>query len=77
MAIIETDVTSDRTIEQIPIGHIPTDLQPGTLPKKMRAWVIRREREGEPLKAFDRESQMRASLGGNNGVNLVDDHDFH
>ena len=55
MAIAETDVNSDRTIEQIPLGQVPTDLQPGTLPKKMRAWVIRRDREGEPLQAFQQE----------------------
>src|SRR3979411_2103152 len=55
MAIAETDVTSDRSIEQIPIGQVPADLQPGSLPKRMRAWVIRREREGEPLQAFQQE----------------------
>src|SRR3979411_2114741 len=55
MAIAETDVTSDRSIEQIPIGQVPSELQPGSLPRKMRAWVIRREREGEPLQAFQQE----------------------
>src|ERR1700682_399912 len=55
MAIAETDVTSDRSIEQIPIGQVPSELQPGSLPRKMRAWVIRREREGEPLEAFQQE----------------------
>ena len=55
MAIAETGVNSDRSIEQIPLGQVPTDLQPGSLPKKMRAWVIRRDREGEPLQAFQQE----------------------
>ena len=49
MAIAETQMTSDRTVEQIPIGQIPDELEPGTLHSKMRAWVIRREREGEPI----------------------------
>ncbi|MHB8510338.1 MAG: crotonyl-CoA carboxylase/reductase [Candidatus Dormibacteria bacterium] len=39
----------------MPLGQVPTDLAPGTLPKKMRAWVIRKEREGEPLSAFREE----------------------
>ncbi|HEV1997773.1 MAG TPA: crotonyl-CoA carboxylase/reductase, partial [Candidatus Dormibacteraeota bacterium] len=55
MAIAETGVNSDRSIEQIPLGQVPTDLQPGSLPKKMRAWVIRRDREGEPRRAFQQE----------------------
>lgn len=55
MATPETDVTTDRTIEEIPLGHIPEDLQPGDLPRKMRAWVIRRDREGEPIHAFQQE----------------------
>ena len=29
--------------------------EPGTLPEKMVAWVIREEREGEPLEAFQLE----------------------
>jgi crotonyl-CoA carboxylase/reductase len=45
----------DRSIEQIPIGEVPKDLQLGMLPKKMRAWVIRRDREGEPITAFQQE----------------------
>jgi len=55
MAIAETGVNSDRSIEQIPLGQVPTDLQPGSLPKKMRAWVIRRDREGEPRERPERE----------------------
>jgi crotonyl-CoA carboxylase/reductase len=31
------------------------DTEPGTLPEKMTAWVIRQEREGEPLDAFQLE----------------------
>ena len=65
MAIVETDVTSDRTIEQIPIGQVPTDLQPGTLPRKMRAWVIRRDREGraKPLKSLGRSDDLPLLFG--------------
>src|ERR687893_2139037 len=35
------------------VAQIATD--PGTLPEKMTAWVIREEREGEPLEAFQLE----------------------
>src|SRR5436189_5497303 len=31
------------------------DVEPGTLPETMAAWVIRREREGEPRDAFQVE----------------------
>ena len=31
------------------------DVEPGTLPEKMAAWVIREEREGEPTEAFQIE----------------------
>ncbi|HSS03784.1 MAG TPA: crotonyl-CoA carboxylase/reductase [Solirubrobacterales bacterium] len=31
------------------------DVQPGTLPETMAAWVIRKEREGEPKRAFELE----------------------
>src|SRR5213082_719820 len=31
------------------------DVEPGTLPETMAAWVIRREREGEPKDAFQIE----------------------
>ena len=31
------------------------DVQPGTLPETMAAWVIRQEREGEPTEAFQLE----------------------
>ncbi len=31
------------------------DVEPGTLPEKMAAWVIRKEREGEPTEAFQTE----------------------
>jgi crotonyl-CoA carboxylase/reductase len=41
--------------DQIPLGQMPADLQPGTLPRSMHAWVIRREREGEPTQAFQLE----------------------
>jgi hypothetical protein len=31
------------------------DTEPGTLPETMAAWVIRKEREGEPIDAFQLE----------------------
>ena len=31
------------------------DTEPGELPETMAAWVIRREREGEPIDAFQLE----------------------
>ena len=31
------------------------DVEPGTLPKTMAAWVIREERQGEPTDAFQLE----------------------
>src|SRR5881398_195748 len=31
------------------------DVEPGTLPETMSAWVIRAEREGEPTEAFQLE----------------------
>ena len=31
------------------------DVAPGTLPETMAAWVIRQEREGEPIDAFQLE----------------------
>jgi len=55
MAIAETPLESERTIDEIPLGEVPHDLKPGELPRKMRAWVIRREREGEPIQAFQQE----------------------
>ena len=30
----------------------PVAAEPGTLPETMAAWVIRQEREGEPIDAF-------------------------
>ena len=32
------------------------DVEPGTLPETMAAWVIRQEREGEPKDAFQIEA---------------------
>src|SRR5947209_20375534 len=55
MAIAETDVNTERNIDEIPLGRLPEDLKPGELPRRMKAWVIRREREGEPMQAFQQE----------------------
>lgn len=38
--------------ETFPLGTIP---EIGVIPKKMHAWVIRKERHGEPLKSFQKE----------------------
>jgi crotonyl-CoA carboxylase/reductase len=38
---------------QLNASHI--DVEPGTLPETMAAWVIRKDREGEPLDAFQIE----------------------
>jgi len=42
----------EQTLEALPIGSIPAL---GEVPKAMRAYVIRKERFGEPLKAFQEE----------------------
>jgi crotonyl-CoA carboxylase/reductase len=55
MAIAETDVNTERNIDEISLGRLPEDLKPGELPRRMKAWVIRREREGEPMQAFQQE----------------------
>src|SRR6059058_6023980 len=40
----------------IDVTNVATvDTEPGTLPKTMAAWVIRQEREGQPLDAFQLE----------------------
>jgi crotonyl-CoA carboxylase/reductase len=41
------------TVDTSSVSHI--DVEPGELPKTMTAWVIREEREGEPLDAFQLE----------------------
>jgi crotonyl-CoA carboxylase/reductase len=45
--VSERQIASDRTAV--------LDVEPGTLPEAMAAWVIRQEREGEPLDAFQLE----------------------
>jgi crotonyl-CoA carboxylase/reductase len=60
-----------RVIRQIPLGHVPTDLEPGQLPDTMRAWVIRAEREGEPLSAFQLEDMEVPEPGPNECTVLV------
>jgi crotonyl-CoA carboxylase/reductase len=54
--------------EPIPLGVVP-DL--GVLPKKMRAWVIRKERHGEPMKAFKEEIMPVPDIGPNEVLVLV------
>jgi crotonyl-CoA carboxylase/reductase len=41
------------TVDTSSVSHI--DVEPGELPETMTAWVIREERQGEPLEAFQLE----------------------
>ena len=45
MELAQADVTTVSTL----------DVEPGELPPTMTAWVIRQEREGEPIDAFQIE----------------------
>lgn len=54
--------------EPIPLGVIP-DIE--VLPKRMRAWVIRRERHGEPMKSFQEEVMPVPEIGPNEVLVLV------
>jgi crotonyl-CoA carboxylase/reductase len=56
MAVTEQPpAISDRKVDSIPLGALPEGLEPGELPRRMSAWVIRREREGQPIDAFQEE----------------------
>ncbi len=48
--------------EPIPLGVVP-DLD--VLPKTMRAWVIRKDRHGEPMKSFQEEIMPVPEIGSN------------
>lgn len=39
-------------VDQIPVGKLP---ELGVVPKKMHAWVVRRDRQGPPAQAFRKE----------------------
>lgn len=54
--------------EPIPLGVVP-DL--GILPNKMRAWVIRKERHGEPMESFKEEIMPVPDIGPNEVLVLV------
>lgn len=54
--------------EPFPIGIVP-DLD--VMPKKMKAWVIRRERHGEPVKSFKEEVMPVPSIGHDEVLVLV------
>jgi len=54
--------------EPIPLGVVP-DLE--VLPKTMRAWVIRKERHGEPMKSFQEEVMPVPDIGPNEVLVLV------
>ncbi|HEV1996657.1 MAG TPA: crotonyl-CoA carboxylase/reductase [Candidatus Dormibacteraeota bacterium] len=72
MAIADTEVTTTaRTIDEIPLGEVPADLKPGDLPRRMKAWVIRREREGEPMQAFQQEDVEVPEPGGDEVIVMV------
>jgi len=55
MATAPNNLAAERTVDEIPLGQLPSDLLPGQLPRRMKAWVIRRERQGEPMQAFQQE----------------------
>jgi len=58
-----------RTVDEpIPLGIVP-DLD--VLPKTMRAWVIRRERHGEPMQSFKEEVMPVPEIGPNEVLVLV------
>jgi len=54
--------------EPIPFGVVP-DLE--VLPKKMHAWVIRKERHGDPSKSFQNEIMPVPEIGYNEVLVLV------
>ncbi|HEY7535888.1 MAG TPA: crotonyl-CoA carboxylase/reductase, partial [Thermodesulfobacteriota bacterium] len=62
-AVRGADVT-----QPIPLGVVP-DLD--VLPKTMRAWVIRKERHGEPVKSFQEEIMPVPDIGPNEVLVLV------
>ncbi|MDP3936695.1 MAG: crotonyl-CoA carboxylase/reductase [Deltaproteobacteria bacterium] len=55
--------------KQIPIGKVPGEV--GALPESMKAWVIREERHGEPLKAFQLEDMPIPEIGATEVLVLV------
>ncbi len=55
--------------KQIPLGKVPKEL--GVLPESMKAWVIREERHGEPLKAFQIEDMPIPKIGATEVLVLV------
>jgi hypothetical protein len=62
-AVRGADVT-----EPIPLGVVP-DLD--IMPKTMRAWVIRKDRHGEPMKSFQEEVMPVPDIGPNEVLVLV------
>ena len=55
--------------KQIPLGQVPRE--PGVLPESMKAWVIREERHGEPMKAFQIEDMPIPDIGATEVLVLV------
>ena len=55
--------------KQIPIGKVPEEV--GDLPESMKAWVIREDRHGEPLKAFQIEDMPIPDIGATEVLVLV------
>jgi crotonyl-CoA carboxylase/reductase len=56
-------------IKQIPLGQVPQEA--GVLPETMKAWVIREERHGEPIKAFQIEDMPIPEIGATEVLVLV------
>ncbi|MHB8572661.1 MAG: crotonyl-CoA carboxylase/reductase [Candidatus Dormibacteria bacterium] len=57
--------------KQIELGQLPSELEPGVLPESMQAWVIRQDREGAPLDAFQLEEMPVPEPGATEVVVLV------
>jgi crotonyl-CoA carboxylase/reductase len=58
----------ESSFEQVPVGKIPPL---GVVPQKMHAWVIRRERHGEPMKSFQQELMETPEPGPDEALVLV------
>jgi len=56
-------------LKQIPLSQVPSEI--GVLPETMKAWVIREERHGEPMKAFQIEEMPIPEVGATEVLVLV------
>ncbi len=56
-------------LKQISLSQVPSEI--GVLPETMKAWVIREERHGEPMKAFQIEDMPIPEVGATEVLVLV------